>query len=925
MKTSRRRIGFFAAAGIGFLVLIPTLANYQRIVWEQVTYDRFGRGSILLTAYMAVGGLYEAASMSVKSMVTLFTTHQVRDASPLADIHLRISDGSMRALMSNLPESGKSQYFKAELKYPDGRWRPIKYRLRGASSFHHQIDKPSIRIKLKRSNPIGLLRHINLINPEDRPMLANILADDIAHDIGVMAHLSRMVRVFINGEYRGVYQMQTREDEEMLRASQRVPGPLFIGNNLKDQWDAGDFEYAGETKGLEPLGLNPLNEMIKAIYGERRIDRVEKLRSVLDFDKYARYSAVVTLVGSWHIDAHHNQGFYFDPSRGMIEPMLLDANGHGMTTYPATWRRFVRPWKPDYSSPLNGLNHPLLDVVLQDPRFQHSRNTYLWQLLRGPGSIKSQHARMNAYYDMMDPDVYADANKGGLYRSFVGYTRFPYTNGEYDDAKKDMYEWIEKRNALLDNELKLSSVSVIVGPSSANGTQIIEISVDGNSAAQFNTSTFAGRLLADRNLDGTPEDDVRDRELLYPGLRADAEYEYKEQSFGKPLPKRTLFAAPQRYLFSYTGNEDVEALVKLAFSNDVTGETISPVVRFTDTLDTKLIEYNDFSIHAWSLQKLPADITPLVLGPGTVTLTETLTVSESESLTVVPGTTLLLGPGVSLVSRGKLNMEGTPGQPIIVSRLDPSSAWGAMLIIGAKSKGSRIDHANISGGSIAQFGALLMTGMVNVHWTTDFSLTNSDIGWNLVSDDTLHVIHSSADLENVNFARCNGDCIDFDFAEGSVHGLTVVNSGNDGVDFMESRITLSDINISGSGDKGFSVGEGSHIQANGGAIGRSEIGIAVKDSSTLDLRNWQLKNNKTAIDVYRKNWRYAMPGSAEIRSTTFDGNDLDVRVVKNGFVTIYGNQLPRNVESEGQVLLKRPDHEVSSLVPSSDSPADISR
>lgn len=903
-KVRRRAAFFYAALACAFLLLAPLLSNYYQIVREQVEYDRFARGSIGLTLYMAAGGVYEAAVSSYKSMVTAFTAPSFSRESQLPSIELRLSKGSLDALVADRPKSTRARYYNAQLKYPDGKWRRIKYRMRGSSSWHHQIQKPSLRLKLRRENPIGLLRHINLINPEDRPMLANIMADDIARKMGVLAHASRFVRVFINDRYRGVYQMQTRGDEEMLRAAGRIPGPLFLGENLKPGWFPGDFEFKGETKWIAELPKNPIAVMVNALFRDTGVEQLNRLWRILDFEKYARYQAVTSVVGTWHIDAHHNQGFFFDPSRGLLEPMLLDANGHGMTTFPATWRRFVLPWKPDHTSPLNGLNHPLSDVAIRDPRFHHARNEHLWSALIGVASTKSQHAMMKAYYDKMDPDVYADRHKGAIYRSFVGYTRFPYTNADYDLAKDQMFTWVENRNRYLKDQIGKTRVVAHIAPNSLGGETQLTLIVVGNSAVKFAPGRLRATLLADRDLDGQPETPVTGEELLHPGLRADPNYSYEHVTYGIPEPKRTFFGGAQKYLFSLKHPRELHDVLSGAFRNAVTNEKLDPVWLPSMTTDIRDRLAANVSLHPW---RFPASAPPrsISLGPGRVALNQTLTVEKGDNLTIRPGTTLLLAHDVSVIVKGKLQMVGTADKPITIERMDKNAPWGALLVMGQGAAGSEIQYANISGGSKATVGLLPLLGMVNVHWVPGISIQNSKISHNVGADDTLHVIHSQFTLRDVSLNDCAFDCIDFDYAVGQIQRLSIERAGNDGVDFMESAVDMKSVRIERAGDKGLSVGEGSRVNAQAGSISAAKIGIAVKDASQLTLSNWKIDRNEIGVDIYKKNWRYRRPGVAVLDNVSFSNNATNVHVAKGGRIDIRrSGPIPR-VGGAGRIEIER--------------------
>ena len=839
--------------------------------------------------------------MTVSSVMTVVQTTEPPTRSALKTFRLRVEDGSLEAMVSDLPDSAKARYYRAWLEYPDGQWRRVQYRLRGKSLFHWQIEKPSLRLKLRKNNPIDGLRHINLISPKDRPMLANIVGDDLGRAMGLLTHVSEMVRVFVNGRFMGVYQMQTREDEEMLRRNGRLPGPLYYGNALSVPWKKEDFEIVAEDSWLKDLPNDPLREMLAAIARPPSLERYRKLWSILDRDNYARWNAASVLVGSLHSDFYHNQLFYFDPSTGKLEFVMNDATGHGMLNYPSTWRRIVRPFVPDHRSPLNERLHPLLDAALRDPRFQHQRNAALHDALNGTGSTENQTRLIDSHRRLIEADVRADRHKGALQDTFVGIKRMPYSNSQYDEAKVQMLAWVRGRNAFLLGELGKASVRVVVSRRPRNGASVFMIEADGNTATRFNPGSFAGGLRADKALDGIPSEAYNETGLIHPGLREDLDYVYGGTYYVKRNPNHFLMPGVQRYLFAADiSPQRIAQAVAGAFSNALSGDPVTAEIEWVDDLDPMDVEYNTVSLHPWAIP--PEASGEVVVGPGVVDLTNDLIVGPGQRLVIRPGTELRLGAGVSIASRGPVTMVGDAGRPIIVKRLDAARPWGALVVQGHQARNSRIAFAEITGGSLATLANVPYLGMVNVHGADGFRLENSVLGSNTGSDDTLHIVHSAFRISDTTLSDCFGDCIDFDYARGSVENLDVTGAGNDGIDFMTSRVTLGNVRIDGAGDKGLSVGEKSRVEATGGTIGRAVTGIAVKDRSTLVLGQWRLAANGVGIDVYKKNWRYGGAGSAEISDIVFEGNAVNLRVATGGRIQLRGMEIPVASEGDGDIV-----------------------
>ena len=161
--------------------------------------------------------LYDASISALGSIMRRIDLKNDQPSKTIPEIHLDVELSSLKKMVSNLPSSAKEKYYKARLLYPDGKWRNVNYRLRGRNIWHWSEQKPSIRIKTKKNNPLSLHRHLNLINPEGELMIANPFGEELSRKFGVLAPNTEMAKLYINRKYHGVYQFTNREDESFLR------------------------------------------------------------------------------------------------------------------------------------------------------------------------------------------------------------------------------------------------------------------------------------------------------------------------------------------------------------------------------------------------------------------------------------------------------------------------------------------------------------------------------------------------------------------------------------------------------------------------------------------------------------------------------------------------------------------------------------
>ncbi len=847
------------------------------------------------------GLVFDSAVMSVNALRAAFDQETPPQKSELESVHLRVKRNSLKELAGDLPESAKSAYRRAWLRYPDGKWRAIRYRFRGRNIWHWMPEKPSLRLKVSRQRPIDLQRHINLVNPEDRMMVANPLGERLASELGVLTHRTRPVRLFINNVYFGVYHWSTREDESLLRAQSRIPGPIYIGDRLRERWVAEDFERAGDVSSLSHI--DPIRNLVSAIYLAPGSQRQTALWRILSFEKFARYVAVSNLVGSTHTDYHHNNLFYFDPAAGRIEPVISDINGHGMLDSAPTAAHEWRPNEPDHTKPINEKITPLLDAALRNPKFYHRRNQILHEALNGIGSAQSQERLLEAYFRKMAPDILADRRKAALQLTHAGYFRVPYSNNQFIESKDTLSRWIERRNRFLESTLSNATVRATVATKPENGLLHLVVEVDGNAAAVFDPNAVPGAISADRKFTGSPLQRVGGPILLYPGLTED-------RAFNHPLtavfrsPKHYLRPAGQRYLFGIKPRpgidfESVRSKLLGAFKHALTGQPLIPAIESVPKIDGRAVKYNTVSVHAWRLGEEATGTK--VLGPGIVDLKQDLVISSRQTLKIVAGTTVRLGAGVSIISRGHVALLGTAERPIVLKRRDKAAPWGSFVVQGAQSRGSRIEHARISGGSLATRFNVKYSGMVSVHWSPDFVLADSIIEGNILSDDTLHVVHGNMELRRTLVRNCFADCIDLDYVKATVEDLKLLRAGNDGIDFMASQATLSRIEIDQAEDKGISAGEGSLLTVGTLSIKNANIGIAAKDTSRVVVSDADFADNTIALSSFAKNWRYGAPGTMTVKRTRFVGNDVNLQAVDGATVEFIDQPVPAKVAGGGRV------------------------
>jgi len=147
----------------------------------------------------------------------------------LETIKLTIAREDLARLNVDLPESGKTNYYKGTFETADARWN-VKLRYLGDNYWHWLYPQKSWKVKSQRNDPIRDRRFIALKNPHSVTGIEDVLANEIAQEIGVLAPDVRPIKLVVNNAYAGLYLWWDLADESMLRRARRMPGSVYSGD-----------------------------------------------------------------------------------------------------------------------------------------------------------------------------------------------------------------------------------------------------------------------------------------------------------------------------------------------------------------------------------------------------------------------------------------------------------------------------------------------------------------------------------------------------------------------------------------------------------------------------------------------------------------------------------------------------------------------
>ncbi|MDP6736761.1 MAG: CotH kinase family protein, partial [Nitrospinaceae bacterium] len=255
----------------------------------------------------------------------------------LKSIHLVVPEANLGKLEAHMPQSG-FEYVGGRI-IRDGKLSKVKVKYRGDTFYRWAWDKKSLRIKTSKKSLFEGIRSVNLLAPRSEEQLNNYLSYRLAKMMGVLAPRTELIRLFLNGEDRGVHTLVEQIKELTLRNASLMPGDIYRGELIgKDRfgpgaptdslfrsaavWDkvAINNHYAESSKA-------PLDHLINLIQQSHLPEAQEKLSQIMDMEAWGRFSAFESLTQTMHTDEIHNWRIYFDPWRSRFVPIVWDPMG----------------------------------------------------------------------------------------------------------------------------------------------------------------------------------------------------------------------------------------------------------------------------------------------------------------------------------------------------------------------------------------------------------------------------------------------------------------------------------------------------------------------------------------------------------------------------------------------------------------------
>lgn len=119
-------------------------------------------------------------------------------------------------------------------------------------------------------------------------------------------------------------------------------------------------------------------------------------------------------------------------------------------------------------------------------------------------------------------------------------------------------------------------------------------------------------------------------------------------------------------------------------------------------------------------------------------------------------------------------------------------------------------------------------------------------------EDGLNIIKSYGHIKHIKISDSISDALDFDFSDVSIDKIDIQNASNDCTDFSYGTYYIKYLHVVNCADKGLSVGENSIVNLEKFNSEAVNIGVASKDSSTVEINYSTIDKAKNCYSLYRK-------------------------------------------------------------------------
>jgi hypothetical protein len=769
--------------------------------------------------------------------VRLYNFKEYPDYPELPQLVIDIKDKDFEKLTAYAEKGRSAGVLKSSHKKKvdgkltiNGEDHDISIRLKGDWTDHLEGDKWSYRIELSDDQTVlGGLKEFSIQNPETRHFTEEYFLHQLASNLDILNTRYGFFQLTINGRNLGLYAYEEHFTKQLIESQKRREGPL-VKFDEEPFWDT--MQLYKKTKSRVTLPFYPAAQVIpfdykKTVKSEslsnqfsqanilmRQYKWAEKTGSkIFDAEKIGKYLALCDLGFVHHSYAWHNQRLYYNPVINKLEPILFDA-------YQPSWpqgldSQFRLTLKEAKDTIKLVANEYLVSVLLKDKNiFDNYLKTIAYfntpSFQKTIKQLTDEAVGMNAIMQKEFPTY--SFNKDFFYNELA------FINNNLPDFEHKILttNYKVKSDKLNYDNLVTKNIGVVVFIDSINQSNLIIENYHGKDAVIQDVILDKGLVSINVPLKAYTSTDWNKNPLIIPLTKMqissikDVIYKFSDS---KKTYKANIYPWPKR-LSEKTALQAYKVNATTPLPHTVKNDTV------------------------W-------------IKPGMHVLKETMVVTGGKTLAISAGTNIDLVNGAKIICFGNVALSGTKKAPITIHTSDKT---GQGLVVLQAPNTSNVTHVVFDGLNTSLDRYWTLTGAVTFYESD--VVMNHVIVKNNTCEDALNVIRSYFDITNLEISGTFSDGFDADYCTGKLDSSIFTNTGNDCIDFSTSEITISNVTIKNSGDKGISGGEASTLKISNVTIDGAAIGIASKDRSGLTINNVSISNAKYGLAAFQKKPEY---------------------------------------------------------------------
>ena len=831
-------ITLFSLLLMSLVALFFILDAYRNFYnYKELTYKNMPLTKDISTYYL---------KQSLESEYINLTAPPLKKDNNIDSFHINIEQKELNKLNINLPLSGINKFVDAKIKINNQKTKNIKLRYRGGSAWNWSYSRKSIKIKFSDNDSYNMMKKINFSVLYSLDMYTEAITQKVANNMGALAPEVKIVKMFINGRYEGLYLYLEQIDESFLRKNRLMPGSIYAGdyslkvnplsylgkNGIAKLWfDSKIWEKKASRNREQKNNTKDIELFIEAINSYNHQEFYEFAETFLSKEYYT-YLALDVLWGTHHHDYFHNHKIYFDPYKGKFTPISWD----------------IRFWRDNKIK--DNSYYPLIEKIALNPLLEYKRDKELYRILQKvtPSEIKKLIEEQKSKFkhafqaDKKRKKITINQKLFPWKETHKHPQLIPATEQDLELVYQTYLNNFTNRVTYLKKMLNSTEVKYAINKE-GNSTTVM-FSINGNSPVKLKYKEkiiYSGRAIHQKNALGL---DIA--------------------GYGKTHLEPT----PQYYSFKIPTHEFNERLFRSG-ENAITGKkVIFKKVK-------KIVAKPTDSIHP---HKLIQPKRENIILKGEIEVKENLIFNKKTTIIIKANTTFILHPKKSIYFYGKVIAVGTKEHPIRFIAKDNSKPWGVITLQGQATSHSKFHHCSFENGSIDSQNLISYTAPFNIHDTTDFEIEACSIGRNHIGDDAMHIAYSQGIVNNSSFSGAKSDALDIDISTVTITNNNFKNSGNDALDIMTTTMIADGNSFINSGDKGISVGEWSTATITNSLFKQNHIGLEIKDQSKVEASNLTFLNSKLKdINLYNKNRRYNQGGWLKGSNLNFKTISIDKR------------------------------------------------